>query len=182
VVVGDVVGRGLPAAAVMGQLRSAIRALLLESHSPAHVLGALDRFAELVPGATCSTVFCAVVDPAAGTMRYSSAGHVPAIVVDADGVSRLLTAAGSLPLAVVEHLIRPEREVVLAPGATVLLYTDGLVERRNEDLDQGMGRAVTALVEGRHLAPGGLAELLTDQLLSDAPDDDVAFLVYRSPG
>ncbi|WP_218938536.1 PP2C family protein-serine/threonine phosphatase [Modestobacter altitudinis] len=182
VVVGDVVGRGLPAAAVMGQLRSAIRALLLESHSPAHVLAALDRFAELVPGASCSTVFCAVVDPAEGTMRYSSAGHVPAIVVDADGSSRFLTAAGSLPLAVLDDLVRPERDVALAPGSTLLLYTDGLVERRDEDLDQGMDRAVAAVTEGRHLAPVVLAELLTDQLLSDSPDDDVAFLLYRSPG
>jgi hypothetical protein len=181
VVVGDVVGRGLPAAAVMGQLRSAGRALLLESHSPAHVLAALDRFADLVPGASCSTVFCAVVDPAAGTLRYSSAGHVPAIVVDADGTSRFLTAAGSLPLAVLDDLVRPERDVVLAPGSTLLLYTDGLVERRDQDLDQGMDRAVTAVTEGRHLTPAALAELLTDQLLSDAPDDDVAFLLYRTP-
>ena len=181
VVVGDVVGRGLPAAAVMGQLRSAIRALLLENHSPAHVLGALDRFAELVPGATCSTVFCAVVDRSAGTLRYSSAGHVPAILVDADGGSSLLTAAGSLPLAVLEDLVRPEHDVVLPPGSTLLLYTDGLVERRDQDLDHGMARAATALAEGRALSPGALAEVLTDQLLADAPDDDVAFLVYRSP-
>ena len=181
VVVGDVVGRGLPAAAVMGQLRSAVRALLLESHSPAHVLGALDRFAELVPGASCSTVFCAVVDPAAGTLRYSSAGHVPAILVEADGSAELLTAAGSLPLAVVDELVRPEQDVVLTPGSTLLLYTDGLVERRDQDLDRGMDRAVSALREGRALAPAALAEVLTDQLLSDAPDDDVAFLVYRSP-
>jgi serine phosphatase RsbU (regulator of sigma subunit) len=182
VVVGDVVGRGLPAAAVMGQLRSAVRALLLESHSPAHVLAALDRFAALVPGALCSTVFCAVVDATAGTLRYSSAGHVPAIVVDADGASRFLTAAGSVPLAVVDDLVRPERDVALAPGSTLLLYTDGLVERRDEDLDEGMARAVAAVVEGRQLSPAALAELLTDQLLSDAPDDDVAFLVYRTPG
>jgi serine phosphatase RsbU (regulator of sigma subunit) len=182
VVVGDVVGRGLPAAAVMGQLRSAVRALLLESHSPAHVLGALDRFAELVPGAACSTVFCAVVDPRAGTIRYSSAGHVPAIVVDADGTSRFLTAAGSLPLAVVDHLIRPEHDVVLEPDSSLLLYTDGLVERRDEDIDEGMARATAALRDGRHLPPAELAGLLTDQLLHDAPDDDVAFLVYRSAG
>jgi serine phosphatase RsbU (regulator of sigma subunit) len=182
VVVGDVVGRGLPAAAVMGQLRSAIRALLLESRSPAQVLGALDRFAALVPGASCSTVFCAVVDPGAGTLRYSSAGHVPAIVVDRDGSSVFLTAAGSLPLAVVDDLVRPEHDVVLAPGSTLLLYTDGLVERRGEDLDAGMARAVTAVSEGRALAPVALADVLTDQLLSDAPDDDVAFLLYRTPG
>jgi Ohr subfamily peroxiredoxin len=182
VVVGDVVGSGLPAAAVMGQLRSAGRALLLESHSPAHVLGALDRFASLVPGASCSTVFCAVVDPVAGSLRYSSAGHVPAIVVDADGRSRMLTAAGSLPLAVVEGLDRPEADVVLTSGSTLLLYTDGLVERRGEDLDEGMARAAAALADGRHLPPVQLAALLTDQLLDDAPDDDVAFLVYRCGG
>jgi hypothetical protein len=182
VVVGDVVGRGLPAAAVMGQLRSAIRALLLESHSPAHVLAALDRFAALVPGAVCSTVFCAVIDPAARVLRYSSAGHVPAIVVDRDGSADFLTAAGSLPLAVVDDLVRPEHDVVLAPGSTLLLYTDGLVERRDEDLDDGMGRAAAAVVDGRALLPTALAEVLTDQLLSDAPDDDVAFLLYRSPG
>jgi serine phosphatase RsbU (regulator of sigma subunit) len=179
VMVGDVVGRGLPAAAVMGQLRSAGRALLLESHSPAQVLSALDRFAALVPGAVCSTAFCAVVDPTTSTLRYSSAGHVPAIVVDAGGASRLLTGAGSLPLAVADDLVRPEAEILLRPGGTLLLYTDGLVERRNEDLDAGMARAVTALTDGRHLAPGQLVALLTDQLLDDAPDDDVALLLYR---
>jgi serine phosphatase RsbU (regulator of sigma subunit) len=179
IVVGDVVGSGLPAAAVMGQLRSAGRALLLESASPAHVLTALDRFASLVPGASCSTVFCAVVDPATGTLRYSSAGHVPAIVVDVHGRARMLTAAGSLPLAVVDDLDRPEAEVVLPSGSTLLLYTDGLVERRGSDLDEGMARAAAALADGRHLPPAELAALLTDQLLDDAPDDDVAFLIYR---
>ncbi|MCW2537260.1 MAG: Serine phosphatase RsbU, regulator of sigma subunit [Modestobacter sp.] len=179
VVVGDVVGRGLPAAAVMGQLRSAGRALLLESRSPAHVLSALDRFAALVPGAVCSTVFCAIVDPATGTLRYSSAGHVPAIVVEADGTFRFLTEAGSLPLAVLDDLDRPEADVLLQPGSTLLLYTDGLVERRDEDLDVGMARAAAALAEGRHLAPAQLVGMLTNQLLDDAPDDDVALLLYR---
>ncbi|HEV7726192.1 MAG TPA: SpoIIE family protein phosphatase [Modestobacter sp.] len=179
VVVGDVVGRGLPAAAVMGQLRSAGRALLLESRSPAHVLSALDRFAALVPGAVCSTVFCAIVDPATGTLRYSSAGHVPAIVVEADGTFRFLTEAGSLPLAVLDDLDRPEVDVLLQPGSTLLLYTDGLVERRDEDLDVGMARAAAALAEGRHLAPAQLVGMLTDQLLDDAPGDDVALLLYR---
>ena len=180
VVVGDVVGSGLPSAAVMGQLRSAGRALLLESHSPSHVLTALDRFASLVPGASCSTVFCGVIDPAGGVLRYSSAGHVPAVLVDADGDARLLEAAGSLPLAVVDDVRRPEADVVLPRGSTLLLYTDGLVERRGSDLDEGTARAIAALADGRHLAPARLAELLTDQLLDDAPDDDVAFLIYRS--
>ena len=182
VVVGDVVGRGLDAAAVMGQLRSAGRALLLESRSPAHVLSALDRFAALVPGATCSTVFCGVVDPAAATLRYSSAGHPPAVLVDEQGRWQLLEGARGVPLAVLEGVDRPEAQVSLPPGSTLLLYTDGLVERRDEALDEGIDRAVTALVTGRHLATDVLSALLTDQLLADAPDDDVAFLLYRSPG
>jgi serine phosphatase RsbU (regulator of sigma subunit) len=179
VVVGDVVGRGLPAAAVMGQLRSAGRALLLESQSPAHVLQALDRFAALVPGAAVSTVFCAVVDRDRKTLRYSSAGHPPAILVHADGTSRLLEEAGSLPLAVLDGHVRPEAEVVLPDGATLLLYTDGLVERRNEAIDEGTARAVDVLREARGLQAPQLAEVLTARLLADAPDDDVAFLVYR---
>ncbi|MCF6507927.1 hypothetical protein E9549_11005 [Blastococcus sp. MG754426] len=179
VVVGDVVGRGLSAAAVMGQLRSAGRALLLESRSPSQVLAALDRFADMVPGAAVSTVFCAVVDPATGALRYSSAGHPPAVLVDADGRTSLLRDADSLPLAVVDELHRPEAEAVLPAGSTLLLYTDGLVERRDEAMDEGIERAAAALVEGRHLAPAELTALLTERLLGDAPDDDVAFVVVR---
>ncbi len=180
VVVGDVVGRGLPAAAVMGQLRSAGRALLLEANGPAEVLSALDRFAELVAGAACSTVFCAVVDRRAGTLRYSSAGHLPAVLGGADGTTRMLDGAQSLPLAVRTGLPRPEAEVALTAGDSLLLYTDGLVERRHEALDEGIARAVAAVVDGRELSPDVLAAVLVDQLL-DEQEDDVALLVYRHP-
>jgi serine phosphatase RsbU (regulator of sigma subunit) len=180
VVVGDVVGRGLAAAAVMGQLRSAGRALLLESRSPSHVLSALDRFAALVPGAAVSTVFCAIINIDEGTLRYSNAGHPPAILVEADGRASFLEDAGSLPLAVQDDLDRPEADAVLTPGSTLLLYTDGLIERRDQVLDEGMDRAVEVVTGGRHLPPAELADRLTEQLLADAPDDDVAFLLYRS--
>jgi hypothetical protein len=138
-----------------------------------------DRFADLLPGAAASTVFCAVVDPRTGRLRYSSAGHLPAVVADADGGVRLLEDAGSLPLAVADGLVRPEAEVVLPAGATLLLYTDGLVERRHEAIDEGIARASAALSAGCALSPGALAESLTAQWLDDEPTDDVAFLLYR---
>jgi serine phosphatase RsbU (regulator of sigma subunit) len=181
VVVGDVVGRGLDAAAVMGQLRSAGRALLLESRSPAQVLSALDAFAARVPGASCSTVFCAVIDPLAGGLRYSSAGHVPPVLAAGDGPPCLLEDARGLPLAVVPDRPRPEAELVLPPGSTLLLYTDGLVERRSEALDEGIARAADVLGRRCDLPPDELVQALTRELLTGAREDDVALLVYRSP-
>jgi serine phosphatase RsbU (regulator of sigma subunit) len=178
VVVGDVVGRGLDAAAVMGQLRSAGRALLLESRSPGQVLTALDTFAGRIPGASCTTVFCAVVEPCSGVLRYSSAGHLPAAVADG-GSPALLDEARGLPLAVADGRPRTEAEVVLPAGATLLLYTDGLVERRGEVLDDGVARAVAALDAAQHLPPADLADALRDALLPGPRDDDVAFLVYQ---
>jgi serine phosphatase RsbU (regulator of sigma subunit) len=158
VVVGDVVGRGLDAASVMGQLRSAARALLLENNTPAQALTALDTFTALIPDAHCSTVFCAIIEPAASRITYSSAGHPPAILVDAGGSHRILEQAQSLPLAVRDRLHRPETRADLPPGSTLLLYTDGLVERRQESLDVGIARAVDTLTAGRHQAPEKLAD------------------------
>ena len=179
IVVGDVVGRGLDAAAVMGQLRSAGRALLLQSRSPAQVLGALDTFAAQAPGAACSTVFCAVVDPRSGRLRYSSAGHLPAVLATGGAAPQLLDEGRGLPLAVVPGSARGEAELVMRSGATLLLYTDGLVERRREVLDEGVARAVAALAAACHLPPDEVADALRDALLDGARDDDVAFLVYR---
>jgi PAS domain S-box-containing protein len=179
VVVGDCVGRGLPAATVMGQLRSACRALLLQAKSPAEVLSALDGFAAMIPGGSCTTLFCAIIDPAQGELRYSSAGHPPAILVHPDGVAELLTRAGSVPLASVPVARRPEASAGLRVGSTLLLYTDGLVERRRELIDAGISRAVQALTDGRSLPENVLADRLVGDLLPPAGSDDAAVLVYR---
>jgi serine phosphatase RsbU (regulator of sigma subunit) len=135
----------------------------------------------LVIGARCSTVFCAVINPHARTLCYSSAGHPPAILVDAAGDHRLLEHAQSPPLAVVDTIYRPEADATLPAGSTLLLYTDGLIERRQESLEIGIDRAVAALVSCRASAPDDLADRLTAQLLADGHADDVAFLLYRQP-
>lgn len=133
-IVGDCVGRGLEAATVMGQLRSAARALMLQLRDPAGVLCALDRFADMLAAALGTTVFCAVVDTTDGTCRYSSAGHLPAVVSLPGGSTLLLDGAVSVPLAVTPGAERPGASLTLPDGATVLIYTDGLVERRRESL------------------------------------------------
>ncbi|GAA3047621.1 SpoIIE family protein phosphatase [Actinokineospora globicatena] len=182
VVVGDCVGRGLAAASVMGQLRSACRALLLRAIGPADLLAALDDFAELLPGAFCTTLFCAIIDHGRGELVYSSAGHPPAIVVGPGGDSELLDRGTSVPLAVPSTGPRAEASVALTPGCTLLLYTDGLVERRGETLDEGMARAAEALRVNRELDPAEIADkLLVELLPTGGHDDDVAVLLYRQP-
>ena len=181
VVVGDVAGHGLTAAAVMGQLRSAGRALLLENNGPAQVLRALDRFSALIPGADCTTVFCAVIDPLAGTVRYSSAGHPPALLAFPDGTVSRLGHLISPALGLAVGVERPEATAELPAGSTLLLYTDGLVERRREVIDAGIERVSLALAQSRDLTPSEIAGHLRSRLLGEQHDDDVAFLVYRQP-
>jgi PAS domain S-box-containing protein len=179
VVVGDCVGRGLPAATVMGQLRSACRALLLQAKGPAAVLEALDDFAASVPDGRFTTVFCAIID--GGAIRYSSAGHPPALLTDDAGGCLRLDQAQSVPLATVPVNGRPEATAVLAPGCALLLYTDGLVERRGEPIDTGIDRVAGLLTSGQALPEEALADRLLGRMLLDAARDDVAVLVYRRP-
>ncbi|WP_284742634.1 SpoIIE family protein phosphatase [Amycolatopsis sp. RTGN1] len=180
IVVGDCVGRGLAAAAVMGQLRSACRALLLEANGPAHALTTLDRFADRLPGALCTTVFCGILDPATGALTYSSAGHPPATLVHRDGSAEFLDAGGSVPLAVRVPAARPEATAVVPVGSLLMLYTDGLVERRRESLDDGIDRATSAAHDARDADLADLAATLMSGLRpADGYEDDVALLLYR---
>ncbi|GAA0799689.1 histidine kinase [Spirilliplanes yamanashiensis] len=180
VVVGDCVGRGLPAAAVMGQLRSACRALLLQAKGPGEVLDALDGFARRIPGASATTVFCAIVDRHTGDVRYSAAGHPPGIVVHADGARDLLDDARSVPLATITVPGRPEATVRLRGGSSLLLYTDGLVERRGEMIDHGIARAAAAVAAHRDRPPAALVDgVVGDTLGGHGHDDDLALLAYR---
>lgn len=182
IIVGDCVGRGLPAAAVMGQMRSSARALLLTGAEPAVLLEELDSAAALIPDAHCATVFLAILDTADGTLRYSNAGHVPAVLMAPGAPPVLLTDARAVPLAVRRTRPRPQTSQVLPPGSTLMLYTDGLVERRDATLDAGIGD-LTRVLSGQRSAP---ADEIADTVLSAlAPaagfDDDVAVVVYRRP-
>ncbi|WP_461110289.1 SpoIIE family protein phosphatase [Streptomyces calidiresistens] len=182
IVVGDCVGRGLEAATVMGQLRSACRALLLQDAGPAQTLMALDRFAAGIPGAACTTVFCGVLTPETGRLVYSSAGHPPGILVHADGTTHLLEGGRSAPLAVRTGRERSEAEYVVPARATLLLYTDGLVERRRRPLTTGIDQAGEAIQEGRDVAVDDLATRVMERLApAGGYDDDVALLIYRHP-
>ncbi len=180
VVVGDCVGHGLAAAAVMGQLRSACRALLLRTARPGQVLDELDAFAHRIPDAACTTVFCATIDPAAGTISYSSAGHPPPVLTSDESTASLLDQAGSLPLATLPVPHRPEATAILRPGATLLLYTDGLVERRGRPLTAGLDTARRTLTHDQRLLPDQLADRLLVELMPNGGyEDDVAVLIYR---
>lgn len=181
-IVGDCVGHGLIAATVMGQLRSACRALLLEAPNPGAALTALDRFASRLPGAKCTTAFCAVLEPDTGELVYSCAGHPPPIMVLADGSKQFLDDARAIPLGVKTGTTRPEHRVTLPPRSTLLLYTDGLVERRREPLDIGIARAADLVEANRETALNDLAsELMARLSPRDGFQDDVALLLYRQP-
>jgi PAS domain S-box-containing protein len=183
VLVGDCVGRGLPAAAVMGQLRSASQAVLLRASGPAEVLTDLDTFAGRIPAAVCTSVFCAIIDPAAGTVTYSSAGHPPAILASPGDGWVLLDQAQSLPLALLpDGWQRAEASATLAPGATLMLYTDGLVERRRAGLDEGISAAAGLLGGPGPQHPDNVADQVMSGMMPAAGfEDDVAVLIYRHP-
>ncbi|WP_327150757.1 SpoIIE family protein phosphatase [Nocardia sp. NBC_01329] len=180
VVVGDCVGRGLSAAVVMGQLRTAARALLLRGAGPAQLLTELDPVAARIPGALCTTVCAAVLDPVRGLVRYSNAGHMPPILADVDKTGRMLEGGRSVPLATFETTRRPEATTPLPPGATLVLFTDGLVERRGEDIDEGFTKIAGILADTAEKLPREVADSVLSALRPDGGyDDDIAMVVYR---
>ncbi|HEX2104627.1 MAG TPA: SpoIIE family protein phosphatase [Solirubrobacteraceae bacterium] len=179
-VVGDVVGRGIDAATAMGQLRSAIRALAGADPDPARLLDQLDRFAARIDAAQHATVAYAEVALDSGRMRFACAGHPPPLLGPPAGEPRLLWDGRSAPLGAYPGAAeRAEAEVTLEPGARVLLYTDGLVERRGRSIDAGLDRLVAAFARRRDAALPALVGDLPELLLDGAHnDDDVCLLAF----
>ena len=177
VVIGDVAGSGLQAAVVMGRMRSALRAYALETTDPAEVLDRLDRkMHHFEPGAL-ATVLYAVVDPALDRVRIASAGHLPPVVAGPGEAGSLVDIAGGLMIGVDPRARRQVTTVKIARGAVLCLYTDGLVERREHPLDEGLARLCGVVVAR---PPEEVCASVMGALVGGVPArDDVALLVLR---
>lgn len=177
-VVGDCVGHGLHAATAMGQLRSAARALLLEGSDPGRMIASLDTFAASIEGGACASVVCVVVDRAAGTLDYCRAGHPPPLVVNPNG-ARWLDASGGPVLGLDPDASRANTTIDFDVDDVLLMYTDGLVERRgrsiNDQFDELAKHAL--LVADRNVTQVANSILL--MMDTDSVDDDVVLLVKR---
>ncbi|MEV6618827.1 SpoIIE family protein phosphatase [Streptomyces sp. NPDC051051] len=179
--VGDVVGHGLAAAGVMGQLRSALSAASRVAVGPAQALDVLGRYAHVVDGAESATAVTTFIDCDDHTITYSSAGHPPPVLVHPDGHVEFLDRATDPPLdARPDPRPRPQASTAYAPGALLALYTDGLVERRREDIDTGLARLADSLTRHRHADPEELADAVLLELLPHGrATDDTALVVVR---
>ncbi|TKJ22901.1 histidine kinase [Blastococcus sp. CCUG 61487] len=187
-VIGDVVGHDTEAAAAMGQLRSLLRGIATYSNGdPVEVLRGLDASMATLQLATLATAAVARFEQTAeerrrgvSRMRWANAGHLPPLLLNPDGtVAELAPWVGDLMLGVDAGAQRRESVVTLDHGSTVLLYTDGLVERRDADLDAGVARLRDALVELADLPLEELLDELLERLVQGRPDDDVALVAVR---
>ncbi|MFF0380592.1 SpoIIE family protein phosphatase [Actinoplanes missouriensis] len=177
VVVGDVVGRGIDAATTMGQLRSAIRALASAENGPARLLEQLDRFCERVDSARMATVVYGEVDLLNSELSYACAGHLPPLLHEPAGSPQYLLQARSAPIgsrAGDRH--RTEHKVRLAAGSRLLLYTDGLVERRGRPIDRGFEILAREYARRRDAPLKGLTAGLADTMVGRDHGDDVCLL------
>ncbi|WP_101256610.1 PP2C family protein-serine/threonine phosphatase [Streptomyces barkulensis] len=181
VAVGDVVGRGLEAASVMGQLRSALSAAMRVADGPAQALYGLDLYARSLDGALATTAVKLDIDTHTHTLTYSSAGHLPPMLCHPDGFTELLDQATDVPLAARSRPShRPQAITTYVPGSTLILYTDGLVERREESIDVGLKRLSESLARHRDLGPEEIADnLLEDLGMNRGTADDAALVVIK---
>ncbi|MFF8381057.1 SpoIIE family protein phosphatase [Streptomyces sp. NPDC015661] len=179
-VIGDVMGRGVRAAAVMGQLRTAVRAYARLDLPPHEVLQLLDGLAAEIDASQIATCVYAIHDPNEGKLVYASAGHLPILVRDEDGTVRRAEDPTGPPLGTGGWL-HASGSIALPPGSTAVLYTDGLVERRREDIDEGVAALARALS-----GASGTPQVVCDRILRSLGvtaehDDDVAVLVVQHP-
>lgn len=174
VVVGDVVGRGLRAASVTGRLRNALRAYAFEGLEPAKVVDGLNAMLHFLDPDEMATLIYGILDLEERTLSIVNAGHLPPVVIDANGQATFFDRSGTPPLGARSSLRSMTHVVQLDAGSVVIFYTDGLVERRTEPLNDRL-EALRRLAES-NVPIADLPALLTDELVPDGTDDDVAIL------
>lgn len=175
--VGDVMGKGIRAAAGMGQLRIALRAYAVEGHPPAVVVQRLDRVVEGLEEDFATAVYL-VYDPETATLRYANAGHPPPLLVAPDGSVRLLGDGLSPPLGILGDATA-EGVVEVPAGSVLVVYTDGLVERRETDVERGIDRLREVAVSGDSSDLDRFCDLVLEGMDADGRSDDIALLAAR---
>jgi serine phosphatase RsbU (regulator of sigma subunit) len=178
IAIGDVAGSGLHAAVVMGRIRSALRAYALETSDPADVLTRLDRKVQLFEPGAMATAIYAVLEPDSGKLVVSSAGHLaPLLTTPAAPRPRRLDIPPDLPLGAYARAVRRDTITELPPGACLFLYTDGLVERR----DRSIANGVDILIDTLTCEPANTvcATAMATMFSERAASDDVAVLAVR---
>jgi PAS domain S-box-containing protein len=176
---GDVVGHGLEAASLMGQLRNALRAYALEEHPVGIVVEKLDTLVQSFEQGRMATLLYLVVDADLSRIRFASAGHLPPLLVGPDGEAHYVEEAASVPLGVMPGGY-DEAVVDIEPGTTLVLYTDGLVEERGEPIDDGLERLRRAVVDGPDDPEAMCDHVLQAMGRAGRAADDVAMFVLRT--
>jgi serine phosphatase RsbU (regulator of sigma subunit) len=175
--IGDVMGHGIPAAAVMGQMRSTLRALARLDLPPDQLLHHLDQTMQDLDGPILATCLYGVCDAAANRCWLARAGHPPPVLITPDGTARLVDLPSGAPLGI-GGISYTTTEIPVVPGAVLVLYTDGLVEAREHDLDERL-EELTHLLAGPHPSLDELADTLMNRLAPTPAQDDIALLIAR---
>jgi phosphoserine phosphatase RsbU/P len=186
-VIGDVVGHNVDAAAAMGQIRSILRGIAYDRpETPAQVLTRVDRVLTGLQIGTLATALVARLEQPDGqahsglrTLRWSSAGHPPPVLLRPDGTVHLLDSAPERLLGAQSPLLRVDQVVLLHPGDTVVFYTDGLIEQGRSGIDEGTSRLTAQLAELCDVDLEKLCDQLLDRIVAGRADDDIAILAVR---
>ena len=179
-VIGDVAGHGTEAASVMGQVRMAVRAFSLEGHAPRVVVGRVhDLLRSLYEGEQMVTMLYLVVDPTTWETTMVNAGHPPPLLLDPRGGATYLESPTGLPVGLNWNLPYEESTALLQPGATLVLYTDGLIDRRDVEVGEGLDRLLEAATDTVGMDIDRLCGMLLEALVPADASDDVAILAAR---
>ncbi|MGO9886038.1 MAG: SpoIIE family protein phosphatase [Solirubrobacteraceae bacterium] len=180
-VIGDVTGHGIQAAALMGMLRSAVRALAVELHSPSGLLARLDTVLNTTPGGTASIAY-AIVNPDDRILRFASAGHPPPMLLSSQGLPTFLRAGRSPLVGVAYAETRAEAAVALAPDSTLVLYTDGVLDLGAGSVETALERLAEAAASSNTSDPEPVCTAVMPLSRRETADDDAAVLACRLSG